>query len=248
MYVFTAFLSRDTTYAAINNIWRHWVRKPATCACGEEGKHLEELVIDTVIPAAPRAIYNLMFTGGFLKEFMATEQEITDIQISDWYPEQLGSQLLVRDMTYVKSYGRFGPIKWKLKDETLHVDFDDYVSTLTTTRTPEVPSGSVFSVKTRTCIMWAGAAASRLVVTTTVEWTGRSFIRSIIDKSAIDGQKQYHAEFEKAMRAYIAAHRTEFVPDDVAEDPEALAAADKTISAENDTSTQTKADRARETE
>ncbi|CCO30108.1 GRAM domain-containing protein YSP2 AltName: Full=Yeast suicide protein 2 [Rhizoctonia solani AG-1 IB] len=207
--------------------------------------------MDIVLPGTPEKIYNLMFASGFLKDFMAGEQKLMEIQISDWHPEQSGSQLLTRNMTYIKPLnGSIGPkqTKCELKDETLHVDFDDYVSTLTTTRTPDVPSGSVFSVKTRTCIMWAGAAASRLLVTTTVEWTGRSFIRSIIDKSATDGQKQYHVDLEKAMRSYIAAHRTEFVPDDVAEDPEALAAADTTISAENAQATQTKADRARETE
>ncbi|CUA67423.1 putative membrane protein C20F10,07 [Schizosaccharomyces pombe 972h-] [Rhizoctonia solani] len=275
-YTFASFLSRDTTYDVMHNIWRlsrpagpesisnedadvpevgatgsTSAHKPTQCACGKESKHFETLVMDIVVPGTPEKIYNLMFASGFLKDFMAGEQKLMEIQISDWHPEQSGSQLLTRNMTYIKPLnGSIGPkqTKCELKDETLHVDFDDYVSTLTTTRTPDVPSGNVFSVKTRTCIMWAGAATSRLVVTTTVEWTGRSFIRSIIDKSAIDGQKQYHTDLEKAMRAYIAAHRTEFVPDDVAEDSEAMAAADVTISAETNTATQTKADRARETE
>ncbi|CAE6454430.1 unnamed protein product [Rhizoctonia solani] len=273
-YTFASFLSRDTTYDVMHNSWRlshpgpesvsnegaevaevgatgsSSAHKPTQCACGKEGKHYETTVMDIVVPGTPEKIYNLMFASGFLKDFMAGEQKLMEIQISDWHPEQSGSQLLTRNMTYIKPLnGSIGPkqTKCELKDETLHVDFDDYVSTLTTTRTPDVPSGNVFSVKTRTCIMWAGAAASRLVVTSTVEWTGRSFIRSIIDKSATDGQKQYHIDLEKAMRSYIAAHRTEFVPDDVVEDPEALAAADVTISAENNTS-QTKADRARETE
>ncbi|KAG8716061.1 hypothetical protein FRC11_010254 [Ceratobasidium sp. 423] len=274
-YTFASFLSRDTTYDVMHNSWRlshpgpesasnegaeiaevgavgpSSAHKPTQCSCGKEGKHFETPVMDIVVPGTPEKIYNLMFASGFLKDFMAGEQKLMEIQISDWHPEQSGSQLLARNMTYIKPLnGSIGPkqTKCELKDETLHVDFDDYVSTLTTTRTPDVPSGNVFSVKTRTCIMWAGAAASRLVVTTTVEWTGRSFIRSIIDKSAIDGQKQYHTDLEKAMRSYITAHRTEFVPDDVVEDTEALAAADTTISPENNTSTQTKADRARETE
>ncbi|KAH7338826.1 hypothetical protein B0J17DRAFT_570838 [Rhizoctonia solani] len=273
-YTFASFLSRDTTYDVMHNSWRlshpgpesvsnegvevaevgatgpSSAHKPTQCVCGKEGKHYDTTVMDIVVPGTPEKIYNLMFASGFLKDFMAGEQKLMEIQISDWHPEQSGSQLLTRNMTYIKPLnGSIGPkqTKCELKDETLHVDFDDYVSTLTTTRTPDVPSGNVFSVKTRTCIMWAGAAASRLVVTSTVEWTGRSFIRSIIDKSATDGQKQYHIDLEKAMRSYIAAHRTEFVPDDVVEDPEALAAADVTISPENNTS-QTKAERARETE
>ncbi|CAE6433584.1 unnamed protein product [Rhizoctonia solani] len=275
-YTFASFLSRDTTYDVMYNIWRlsrpagpespfneevevaevgatssASAHKPTQCACGKEGKHLETLVMDIVVPGTPEKIYNLMFASAFVKDFMAGEQKLMEIQISDWHPEQSGSQLLTRNMTYIKPLnGSIGPkqAKCELKDETLHVDFDDYVSMMTTTRTPEVPSGSVFSVKTRTCIMWAGAASTRLVVTTMVEWTGRSFIRSIIDKSAIDGQKQYQADLEKAMRAYIAEHRTEFVPDDVVEDTEALAAADTTISADTNPLTQTKADRARENE
>lgn len=41
--------------------------------------------------------------------------------------------------------------------------------------------------------------------------TAFSWPPGIIEKSAIDGQKQYHADLEKAMRAYIHSHRNEFV-------------------------------------
>ncbi|KAG9119124.1 hypothetical protein FRC07_006017, partial [Ceratobasidium sp. 392] len=286
-YTFASFLSRDTTYDVIHNIWRlshprspnalgssadlpsteggvdapgvgaggPAKHRPTQCACGKEGKHFDTVVIDTVMPGTPEKIYNLMFASGFVKDFMAGEQKLLDIQISDWHPEQSGSQLLTRNMSYIKPLnGSIGPksTKCELKDETLHVDFDDYVSTLTTTRTPDVPSGGVFSVKTRTCIMWAGPASSRLVVSTAVEWTGRSFIKSIIDKSAIDGQKQYHNDLEKAMRKYIAEHRTEFVPDDAADGTadDALAVGDTTISPENTNgdAAQSKSDRARDAE
>lgn len=59
----------------------------------------------------------------------------------------------------------------------LHLDPERFISVLTTTRTPEVPSGNVFSVKTRTCLMWAGAKSCKVLVTSKVEWTGRSFIK-----------------------------------------------------------------------
>lgn len=83
-------------------------------------------------------------------------------------------------MSYIKPlYASLGPkqTKCEIRDETTHCDFEDYVVTITTTRTPEVPSGGVFSVKTRTCIMWASAASTKIIVTTQVEWTGRSFIK-----------------------------------------------------------------------
>ncbi|KAG8757198.1 hypothetical protein FRC11_004728 [Ceratobasidium sp. 423] len=181
--------------------------------------------MDIVVPGTPEAIFNLMFTSGFWKEFATGEQVFMDIQMSDWQPQQPGSRLLMRNMTYLKPLQ--GPVdpkltKCELKDEVLHAEFDDYVSVLTTVRTPNVPSAHMFVVKTRTCIMWAGAAASRLVVTTTVEWTGKSFFRSMIDQYTIDGQRQYYTDLEKAMRLYIFAHSPEFIPDYVAEDREAL--------------------------
>jgi hypothetical protein len=37
----------------------------------------------------------------------------------------------------------------------------------------------------------------------------------IIERSAIDGQKVYHTELEKAMRAYIQEHQSEFLPEGI---------------------------------
>ena len=88
--------------------------------------------------------------------------------------------LLARNMSYIKPLtASIGPrqTKCEIRDEMAHCDFDEYVSMVTTTRTPEVPSGGVFSVKTRTCIMWASSVSTRVIVTSQVEWTGRSFIK-----------------------------------------------------------------------
>jgi hypothetical protein len=85
-------------------------------------------------------------------------------------------------MSYIKPLsGGFGPkqTKCELRDENQHIDFNEYASTITTTRTPDVPSGSVFSVKTRTCVMWAGSTTTKVVVTFTVEWTGKSFVKGL---------------------------------------------------------------------
>lgn len=119
-------------------------------------------------------------------------------------------------MSYIKPLSAsIGPkqTKCELTDEMIHLDYNDYVSMLTTTRTPDVPSGGVFAVKTRTCLMWASRTSTRIVVTTTVEWTGRSFIKGIIERSCIDGQKTYHTSLERSMRRYIAENKTEFFPD-----------------------------------
>ncbi|CAK5276130.1 unnamed protein product [Mycena citricolor] len=252
-YTFASFLSRDTTFDVIHNIWR-LVRpsdaisigsgsvandtgltipegtligsgpaaanehKATVCACGKQGAHFSETALEIVIPGTPERIYNLIFASGFIKEFMAVNQKLTDIQVSDWSPATPGSKLLTRNMSYIKPLNAsLGPksTKCEIRDELAHIDFDDYVSMLTTTRTPDVPSGGVFSVKTRTCIMWCTSFSTKVVVTTQVDWTGRSFIKGIIEKSAIDGQKVYHGDLDKAMRGYIKEHQSEFMPEGV---------------------------------
>lgn len=204
------------------------VHKVTQCACGREGKHYSELAMDVVLPGTPERIYNLMFASGFLKDFMRVNQKLEDIQMSDWAPTSGDQNCLARNMSYIKPMNSsIGPrsIKCEIHDETVHSDFDDYITMVTTTRTPDVPSGSVFSVKTRTCVTWASSASSRVVVTSQVEWTGRSFIKGIIEKSAIEGQKTYQTELVRAMRSYIQEHQTEFIPAGL--DPAAVADAVK---------------------
>ncbi|OAX35402.1 hypothetical protein K503DRAFT_868295 [Rhizopogon vinicolor AM-OR11-026] len=266
-YTFASFLSRDTTYDVIANIWRsarpddvfldsrtgssgnivsptgtsdvsgpavtssgkepvpaHHANKVTHCACSQNGGHLSETALETVLPGTPDKIYNLMFASGFIKDFMRIDQKLMDVQISDWSPIGDNSKLLARNMSYIKPLNNsVGPrqTKCEIHDEALYCDFDDNIVMLTTTKTPDVPSGSVFSVKTKTCVMWASAISTRVIVTTQVEWTGRSFIKGLIEKSAIEGQKVYHSDLDKSMRMYIQEHQSEFIPAGI--DPTAVA-------------------------
>ncbi|KAI9569437.1 hypothetical protein HD554DRAFT_2313501 [Boletus coccyginus] len=194
------------------------------CVCSKNGGHLNEVALETVLPGTPDKIYNLMFASGFIKDFMKVDQRLTDVQISDWAPIDQGSKLLQRNMSYIKPLNNsVGPrqTKCEIHDEAVHCDFEDHVVMLTSTKTPDVPSGGVFVVKTRTCLMWASSITTRVIVTTQVDWTGRSFIKGLIEKSAIDGQKAYHSDLDKAMRMYIQEHQAEFIPEGL--DPAAVA-------------------------
>lgn len=140
--------------------------------------HFPEIAMDTTLPATPEKLYNLMFTSFFIKDFM-TSQDLTDIQISDWQPKADSSRL-GRTITYIKPLTvGVGPKSTKciLDDENEHVDFDDHVLVLTSTRTPEVPSGGSFVVRTKTAISWANNNNSHVTVSTKVDWTGRSFLK-----------------------------------------------------------------------
>ncbi|KIJ11351.1 hypothetical protein PAXINDRAFT_101706 [Paxillus involutus ATCC 200175] len=194
------------------------------CSCSKNGSHLSEIALETVLPGTPDKIYNLMFTSGFIKDFMKVHQKFIDVQTSDWAPISQGSKLLQRNMSYIKPlYSNVGPkqTKCEIHDESVHCDFDDHAVMLTTTKTPDVPSGGVFAVMTRTCFMWASSISTRVIVTTQVEWTGRSFIKGPIEKSTIEWQKVYYSDLDKAIRMYIQEHQSEFIPEGI--DPTAVA-------------------------
>ncbi|EST04893.1 GRAM domain protein [Kalmanozyma brasiliensis GHG001] len=188
--------------------------RKTTCPCEDKKEHFSSVALDTTYPAVPEKIYNLLFTSTFMKEFWTDNQKLMDLQISEWSPSSDNRNLLSRNVSYIKPLaGGFGPkqTKCNITDENLHVDFDNYVVTLTTTRTPDVPSGGSFSVKTKTCITWAGTGnVSHVYVTFQVEWSGRSMLRSIIDKASADGQKQYYKELDEAVRKYLTDHTSEF--------------------------------------
>lgn len=125
-YTFTSFLSRDTTYDVMYNVWRlarpedssissqftgrgsldtpidpldplengdangaavagrlpngngvaKKVNKVTQCACGRAGQHFSEVAMESTLPGTPEKIYNLMFTSGFIKDFMRDDQKL----------------------------------------------------------------------------------------------------------------------------------------------------------------------------
>lgn len=182
-----------------------------TCDCEKNHAHLDHVVLDDVFNATPQQVFDLMFVNDFMKEFWTDSQMLQDVQIGEWHSAEDASPEVTatRNVTYVKPLnGPIGPKQTKclITDEQLHIDFDDFCTAVTTTRTPEVPSGNNFAVRTRLCFTWAEHGRSRLYVTCTVDWTGRSMIKSVIDKASVEGQKDYFSAFADSVRQHIIDH------------------------------------------
>lgn len=80
-------------------------------------------------------------------------------------------------------------------------------------RTPNVPWGSNFVVKTLVCLTFAQGGGTRVLVTTGVEWLkSNRMLKSVIEKSAVTGQRATHKHLAAAIRKYLAQH-----PQDVIE-------------------------------
>ena len=50
--------------------------KVTICDCGRSGQHYTETAMEATFPGTPEKIYNLMFTSGFMKDFMRENQKL----------------------------------------------------------------------------------------------------------------------------------------------------------------------------
>ena len=182
-----------------------------TCDCDSEQAHLANVVLDEVFDATPQQVFDLIFVNDFMEKFWSDNQKLFDIDIGEWSSDKvtMPDATAARAVSYTKPLnGPIGPKQTKclITDEQLHMDFDKFCTAVTTTRTPDVPSGNNFAVRTRQCFTWAEYGRCRLYVTCAVEWTGRSMIKGVIDKASVEGQKEYYRSLSDSIREYIMDH------------------------------------------
>ncbi|KAK4050305.1 hypothetical protein OIV83_003626 [Microbotryomycetes sp. JL201] len=176
---------------------------------GEEYSHE---VSDFVLPTSPVKAFNLLFKDeGFLRPFLEEMEHLRDLQLGQWQGEE-GSQ--TREMDYIKPLNSsIGPKQTHciVHDEEEVFDPETSIADVTTTRTPDVPSGNDFATMTKTVFTWSETGGTRVHVTSDVEWTKvNRMLKGIIERSCIEGQKKYHEDLEKAAKQYIEDHRSDF--------------------------------------
>ncbi|KAF7728638.1 hypothetical protein EC973_005865 [Apophysomyces ossiformis] len=194
------------------------------CNCSNTGEHFPHTVMDKTYNGTIQQVYNLLYNSTFLNQFLASVQKNHDIKIGQWRKGD-GEAQLTRDMSYIKpltgpigiyicayklrklgsDYQMVGPKSTNclLKEEILHMDLNHYITQLTTTQTPDVPSGGSFCIKTRVCITRAEQRNVRVLVTAVVEFWKSSWLKSTIEKACIDGQTNYFKDLDIAMRKHM---------------------------------------------
>ena len=90
--------------------------------------------------------------------------------------------------------------KCNITEQVQVQDFNSSCVCLTTTTTPDVPSGSSFQVMTRFCFMWAGGPTTRVLITCTIEWSKSSWIKGAIEKGANEGQISFSKDLIAELR------------------------------------------------
>lgn len=169
----------------------------------------DKVVKDEVIPAPLGKVYSLVFgpaSGSFVPKFLVDNQKSGELQFSS-EKQGLTNDSRNREYSYIKPLnGSIGPKQTKcISTEYLDfLDLDKAVLVTLTTQTPDVPSGNVFSVKTKYLFTWAAGNQTRFLMTCTIEWTGKSWLKGPIEKGAIDGQGGFGNDLIQAIKGAIA--------------------------------------------
>ncbi|ELR02974.1 hypothetical protein VC83_03499 [Pseudogymnoascus destructans] len=184
---------------------------PATHApteCSDQDTHYDKILADEVVPAPLGKVYNLMFgpaSAAWMSRWLTVDQKCTELTMED--KRGLGGDTKTRTFSYIKPLnGAIGPRQTKcVITETLDaMDLEKAVSVTVSTQTPDVPSGNVFTTKTKYCLSWAEGGGTRLQMNCTIEWTGKSWLRGPIEKGANDGQTTYARDILAALRTAIS--------------------------------------------
>ncbi|KIX94242.1 uncharacterized protein Z520_09952 [Fonsecaea multimorphosa CBS 102226] len=177
--------------------------------CSDSATHYDKIMKDEVIAAPLGKIYSLLYgpeSGFFVRKFLADECKCMEIAFED-DKKGLNNDIKSRQYSYIKPLGgSIGPKQTKcITTENLDFfDLEKSVSITCTTQTPDVPSGSAFSTKTRYCLSWAPGNTTRFQMNCTVEWTAKSWLKGPIEKGANEGQQQYGDSLVKVLKGAVS--------------------------------------------
>jgi len=159
---------------------------PATHAptdCSDHATHYDRQLIDTTIPAPLGKVYSMMWgpqSGAVMRKFFIEDQKSGDVQYED-DRRGLDKENKSFSFTYIKSLNAsIGPKTTKCVSTNVldAFDLEKAVSVTVSTQNPDVPSGNVFIVKTKYCLMWGPNNSTRIVASNAIEWTGKSWLKS----------------------------------------------------------------------
>lgn len=160
---------------------------------GPEGQY-DRLIKDETIPAPLGKVYSYVFgpaSVSFIPKFLVDNQKSGEL---DFNSEKTGltNESRTRKYSYIKPLnGSIGPKQTKcISVEQLDfLDLEKAVLVTLSTQTPDVPSGNVFTTKTKYLFTWAANNQTRFLMTCTIEWSGKSWLKG---KSLTSFSLQYH--------------------------------------------------------
>lgn len=170
---------------------------------------------DEVIEAPIGIVFDILFGSvntSFQLKFLESHDASEVSELGKFEELKEDPSKLERSFTYRRALGySIGPkfTKCEVKETIEHFDMDDFVVVETSTITPDVPLGNSFSVRTRYYFSWHSNNFTRLRLAFYILWTGSSWIKSVIEKLALTGQREATSDLLVALRNEVKTNTYE---------------------------------------
>lgn len=151
---------------------------------------------------------NTDFHRKFLKSHDASEIS----EYGEFQPTEDDAEKSERHYIYRKALGySIGPksTMCEVCEIIETMDLGDYVSVLCRTVTPDVPLGNSFSVLTRYVFSWGEKNTTSVSISFYIAWSGRSWIKSVIEKQSMATQITTTADYISALRQEVEEQTVE---------------------------------------
>lgn len=158
---------------------------------------------------SPGLLFELMFSGHELSFQAALLDAEESTQVSNYGPYIEGH----RHYSYVKKLGySIGPKSTKCEvKQTIMKYENDCIEWVSTTKTPNVPNGNLFQVRNRFLFYWNGgfkATGCNMRISYWIEWSGKSWLKSMIEKTCKQGIMEAQLRFDSFLQDYIKKYLT----------------------------------------
>ncbi|KAJ1916079.1 hypothetical protein H4219_003980 [Mycoemilia scoparia] len=210
---------------------------PTRCPCDiQESSHYDNVALDEIFPISLPVLFRLVFGEVIIPNDIEEKYGVADPDIkkelSTWQRDLLTGQGM-RELKITpwsipseanesesQQYNYIRPLNFSIGPKQTNVtqgftittkDLERSVVVEETVRTPDVPSGSSFFVKSRTCLSWAAApglvgGCTRMRVTFKIEWTKSSWIKGAVEKGTVEGNKQTYDKLKSEIQKWIQTH------------------------------------------
>lgn len=157
---------------------------------------------------SPGMLFELLFSGKELsfQEKLLEADGSTDVTSYGPYVDGHRYYSYVKKLNY-----SIGPKSTKCEVEETIVRYDEEcIEWVSTTKSLNVPNGNLFQIKTRFLIWWnkpdleiGTSIGCRMRISYWIEWSGRSWLKSVIEKSCKQGITENFQRFDQFLKEYM---------------------------------------------
>lgn len=166
----------------------------------------EKKLLKETLSIPPSLLFQLLFENSntdLILDFLKSQDSTDFSEFSEYTTNSDG----IKERTYSYQKALNFPVGPKsttceVSDQIIQEDPNTYYEIINITKTPSVPSGGAFDVRTRYILTWGPQNNTILRISYWVQWTGTSWMKGVIERSCETGQRSATEDLGRLIADY----------------------------------------------